>query len=82
MSHYKAPSWSLLGSTIIKNIKFHVKSIPINRLKLLAHLQVQVIPWLITDSHHVRPGSSQQKVEPNRTVFVAGLHGAITAGTV
>ena len=42
------------------------------------YLQVQVIPWVLTDSNFVR--SASQKLDPNRTVFVGGLHGMINAG--
>ena len=40
--------------------------------------QVQVIPWVLTDSNYVRVSS--QKLDPNRTIFVGGLHGMMTAG--
>lgn len=39
--------------------------------------EVQVIPWVLTDSNFVR--SASQKLDPNRTVFVGGLHGMINA---
>jgi len=39
--------------------------------------EVQVIPWVLTDSNFVR--STSQKLDPNRTIFVGGLHGMINA---
>jgi len=37
-----------------------------------------VIPWVLTDSNYVR--ISSQKLDPNRTIFVGGLHGMMNAG--
>ena len=37
-----------------------------------------MIPWVLTDSNYVR--STSQKLDPNRTIFVGGLHGMINAG--
>ena len=39
--------------------------------------EVQVIPWVLSDSNFVR--STSQKLDPNRTIFVGGLHGMINA---
>ncbi|GFS09195.1 cytoplasmic polyadenylation element-binding protein [Elysia marginata] len=39
--------------------------------------EVQVIPWIISDSNHVF--QSSQRLESNKTVFVGALHGMITA---
>ena len=39
--------------------------------------EVQVIPWVVTDSNFVRCPS--QKLDPGRTVFVGALHGMLTA---
>jgi len=39
--------------------------------------EVQVIPWVLTDSNYVR--ISSQKLDPNRTIFVGGLHGMMNA---
>jgi len=39
--------------------------------------EVQVIPWVLTDSNFVR--ISSQKLDPNRTIFVGGLHGMMNA---
>lgn len=39
--------------------------------------QVQVIPWIISDSNCVR--NSSQRLDPKKTVFVGALHGMITA---
>ena len=39
--------------------------------------QVQVIPWLLSDSNFVRCPS--QRLDPNKTVFVGALHGMMTA---
>ena len=36
-------------------------------------VQVQVIPWLLSDSNFVR--CSSQRLDPNKTVFVGALHG-------
>ena len=43
----------------------------------LESIFIQVIPWVLTDSNFVR--SASQKLDPNRTVFVGGLHGMINA---
>lgn len=37
-----------------------------------------MIPWVLTDSNYVR--ISSQKLDPNRTIFVGGLHGMMNAG--
>ncbi|XP_077993031.1 cytoplasmic polyadenylation element-binding protein 1-like isoform X2 [Glandiceps talaboti] len=39
--------------------------------------EVQVIPWIISDSNSVR--SPSQRLEPTKTVFVGALHGMLTA---
>ena len=40
-------------------------------------LQVQIIPWIISDSNYVCCPSYQ--VDPAKTVFVGALHGTLTA---
>lgn len=40
-------------------------------------LQVQVIPWVISDSNYVRCPS--QRLDPSNTVFVGALHGMLNA---
>lgn len=40
-------------------------------------LQVQVIPWVISDSNYVRCPS--QRLDPSKTVFVGALHGMLNA---
>jgi len=39
--------------------------------------EVQVIPWLLSDSNFVR--CSSQRLDPSKTVFVGALHGVLTA---
>jgi len=39
--------------------------------------EVQVIPWVIADSNHVKMQS--QRLDPQKTVFVGALHGMLTA---
>jgi cytoplasmic polyadenylation element-binding protein len=39
--------------------------------------QVQIIPWVLSDSNHVRQPS--QRLDSSKTVFVGALHGMITA---
>uniref|UniRef100_T1ISQ3 RRM domain-containing protein n=1 Tax=Strigamia maritima TaxID=126957 RepID=T1ISQ3_STRMM len=39
--------------------------------------EVQVIPWILSDSNYVRCPS--QRLDPSRTVFVGALHGMLTA---
>jgi cytoplasmic polyadenylation element-binding protein len=39
--------------------------------------EVQVIPWIVSDSNYVRCPS--QRLDPSRTVFVGALHGMLTA---
>uniref|UniRef100_A0A915JFX0 RRM domain-containing protein n=1 Tax=Romanomermis culicivorax TaxID=13658 RepID=A0A915JFX0_ROMCU len=39
--------------------------------------QVQIIPWIISDSNFVKCPS--QRLDPKKTVFVGALHGLITA---
>lgn len=38
---------------------------------------VEVIPWIISDSNYVK--STSQKLDPTKTVFVGALHGKLTA---
>lgn len=40
--------------------------------------EVQVIPWALSDSNSIRCPSP--RLDPNRTVFVGGLHGLLNAG--
>lgn len=40
-------------------------------------LQVQVIPWVISDSNYVR--CPTQRLDPSKTVFVGALHGMLNA---
>lgn len=49
-------------------------TIPTKRMPLK---DVQVIPWMLSDSNWVKNPS--QRLDPNRTVFVGALHGMITA---
>ena len=37
-----------------------------------------MIPWALSDSNSIR--SPSPRLDPNRTVFVGGLHGLINAG--
>ena len=39
--------------------------------------QVQVIPWVISDSNYVR--CPAQRLDPSKTVFVGALHGMLNA---
>ena len=39
--------------------------------------QVQVIPWVLSDSNYVKQPS--QRLDPQKTVFVGALHGMLTA---
>jgi len=39
--------------------------------------QVQVIPWVLSDSNYIK--SSSQKLDAKKTVFVGALHGMLTA---
>uniref|UniRef100_A0A8C7WUQ8 Cytoplasmic polyadenylation element-binding protein ZZ domain-containing protein n=1 Tax=Oryzias sinensis TaxID=183150 RepID=A0A8C7WUQ8_9TELE len=41
------------------------------------HIQVQVIPWVISDSNYVR--CPAQRLDPCKTVFVGALHGMLNA---
>lgn len=43
-------------------------------------LQVQVIPWMLSDSNFVCQPS--QRLDSNKTVFVGALHGMISAETL
>ena len=40
-------------------------------------LQVQVIPWVLSDSNYVKQPS--QRLDPTKTVFVGALHGMMNA---
>ena len=42
--------------------------------------EVQVIPWALSDSNSIRCPSP--RLDPNRTVFVGGLHGLINADSL
>ncbi|KAK3577374.1 hypothetical protein CHS0354_008471 [Potamilus streckersoni] len=42
--------------------------------------EVQVIPWVLSDSNYVRQPS--QRLDANKTVFVGALHGMMTAEAV
>ena len=53
-------------------LRRHIELCPRMRNK-----EVQVIPWVVTDSNFVRCPS--QKLDPGRTVFVGALHGMLTA---
>lgn len=39
--------------------------------------QVQVIPWVLSDSNYIK--SSSQKLDAKKTVFVGALHGMLNA---
>ncbi|XP_078448791.1 cytoplasmic polyadenylation element-binding protein 1-like isoform X2 [Lampetra planeri] len=39
--------------------------------------EVQVIPWVLSDSNYVR--SQSQRLDPSKTVFVGALHGMLNA---
>lgn len=39
---------------------------------------VQVIPWIISDSSHLT--SIAERLDTTKTIFVGGLHGMMTAG--
>ena len=45
--------------------------------KRMRSKEVQVIPWIISDSNYVRCPS--QRLDPSKTVFVGALHGMLTA---
>ena len=40
-------------------------------------LQVQIIPWVISDSNYVK--CAAPRLDPQKTVFVGALHGMMTA---
>ena len=44
---------------------------------LVFWFQVQVIPWVISDSNYVR--CPAQRLDPSKTVFVGALHGMLNA---
>ena len=48
------------------------------KINYQSFIQVQVIPWVLSDSNFMR--SASQKLDPSKTVFVGGLHGMINAG--
>lgn len=52
---------------VVKNWSCWIKIFP----------QIEVIPWIISDSNYVK--SSSQKLDPGKTVFVGALHGQLTA---
>lgn len=71
---------------VIDLLEVHVTSI-ITKCGLFLSLQynlylcqVQVIPWALSDSNSIR--SPAPRLDPNRTVFVGGLHGLINAGII
>ena len=39
--------------------------------------EVQIIPWVLSDSNFVR--CSSPRLDPQKTVFVGALHGMMTA---
>ena len=39
--------------------------------------QVQIIPWVISDSNYVK--CAAPRLDPQKTVFVGALHGMMTA---
>ena len=41
-------------------------------------MQVQVIPWVLSDTNYVR--GPHQRLDTSWTVFVGGLHGMLNAG--
>ena len=45
--------------------------------KTFDHLQVQIIPWVISDSNYVK--CAAPRLDPQKTVFVGALHGMMTA---
>ncbi|ESN98974.1 hypothetical protein HELRODRAFT_66900 [Helobdella robusta] len=45
--------------------------------KRMRSKEVQVIPWIISDSNYVK--SPSQRLEPQKTVFVGALHGMLNA---
>lgn len=45
---------------------------------MYSHLQVQVIPWVLSDTNYVR--GPHQRLDTSWTVFVGGLHGMLNAG--
>lgn len=54
-------------------INFFLFSVICNRL----FFQVQVIPWVLSDSNYAKQMS--QRLDPQKTVFVGALHGMLTA---
>lgn len=49
----------------------------VTHVVVVALLQVQIIPWVISDSNFVRCPSYQ--LDPAKTVFVGALHGMLSA---
>ena len=45
--------------------------------QLVLFQEVQIIPWVLSDSNYVRCNSS--RLDPQKTVFVGALHGMMTA---
>ena len=46
-------------------------------IKKFDPLQVQIIPWVISDSNYVK--CAAPRLDPQKTVFVGALHGMMTA---
>ena len=46
-------------------------------MKTFDPLQVQIIPWVISDSNYVK--CAAPRLDPQKTVFVGALHGMMTA---
>lgn len=44
---------------------------------VVQNLQVQIIPWVISDATYMQDEKSY--LDPKKTVFVGALHGMITA---
>ena len=47
------------------------------KIKYLQFQEVQIIPWVLSDSNYARCQS--QRLDPQKTVFVGALHGMMTA---
>ena len=42
-------------------------------------MQVQVIPWIVSDSDYVATQHHSQKLDNDTTIFVGALHGMLNA---
>jgi len=51
---------------------------PCNHKSICLWVQVQVIPWVLSDTNYVR--GPHQRLDTSWTVFVGGLHGMLNAG--